>query len=236
MTHFRLNWWLDFLQMTHFSCEDYWTDECEFPLLWKLNSFLANLWNFSTVQKARFCLSPKRNARVVLNSVEQCSGFPRKFFCRWTYFSGNLLTFPILELTFPVRNFFRNLLFRYLNILFRCDEHDERFCRTWWTDDEHDEQFGWTWNSAWWAWVISDGRAWVISLDALNYRISVSRQSELSLLRKYQNPNEELQSQSCQQFPLQWDFKDGCATVQFSNEQKGGTVLSAILSNEQKIE
>lgn len=133
MTHFRLNWWLGFSAddtLFLWGLLNWWM---RVSTALKAQQFLANLWNFSTVQKARFCLSPKRNARVVLNSVEQCSGFPRKFFCRWTYFSGNLLTFPILEHTFPVRNFFRNLLFRYLNLLFRYDEHDERFCRTWWT-------------------------------------------------------------------------------------------------------
>lgn len=127
----------------------------------KAQQFLANLWNFSTDKKARFCNSLMSEARVWLNSRKE----------NW----ANLLTFYRFLWTFPVDFFFRTYfsgfdeqLFRLNWTLFRLkehfpslmslmnvsdeldeqdDEHEFLVWWTWWSDGEHDEQFGWTWNS-----------------------------------------------------------------------------------------
>ena len=119
-------------------CRTWWTyfrmmSMMNFQPIRMLSCSCSRHRNFSRVQKARVWLNFEQNARVGQISLRG--------------FSENGVKFRTFLLTFPLENFFRELVFRLMNLLFRCDEHENFFRWTWWSNDEHDEQFGWTWNS-----------------------------------------------------------------------------------------
>ena len=97
----------------------------------KLCSSCSYLWNFSTEKEARVWLIFELNARVGQISLRGFSEMVGISSYRWTWFSGK-------NLLFPLENFFRELFSGVMNMVFRCDEHDEQFGWTWNSNDEHE--------------------------------------------------------------------------------------------------